>query len=144
MHGTCDDAGPAGLMAGAEASAVVPMEIFVKENQIAPVRVLLKFLGAAVDRPPTVFVLEKDIRQPSCYVLCYLVQVHLPPGAGWAFDSELVSEIQVVLHQRTDDESVDRHPDRSAPIGIAAEHPGVGLRRQIVDSVLLPAGGDDV
>ena len=39
---------------------------------------------------------------------------------------------------------VDRHPDRAAPVGVAAEHAGVGLRRQIRNAVLLAAGVEDV
>ena len=44
-----DDAGPAGLMAGAEAGAVVAMKIFVEEKVIAPVGIVLKRLSPAKD-----------------------------------------------------------------------------------------------
>ena len=35
----CDERGPAGLMAGAEAAAVFAVEIFVEQDEIPPVRV---------------------------------------------------------------------------------------------------------
>ena len=41
--------------------------------------------------------------------------------------------------ERPDDEQVDRHPDRSPPVGVAAEHAGVRLGRQVVHAVLLAA-----
>src|SRR5213594_1621658 len=44
--------GPAGLMIGAESGAVITVEVFVEEYQIAPVRILLKLACAAIDRPP--------------------------------------------------------------------------------------------
>ena len=43
---------PAGLMAGAESRAVVAVEIFVEQHVIAEMRIALKFLRAAKDRPP--------------------------------------------------------------------------------------------
>ena len=60
MHAPGDDAGPAGLMAGAEAGAVVAVKVLVEREVIAPVRVLLKRAGAPVDRPPALVVPQKD------------------------------------------------------------------------------------
>ena len=42
-----------------------------------------------------------------------------------------------------DEERVHRHPDRSPPVGVAAEHAGVRLRRQVVHPVLLAAYVED-
>ena len=44
---------PAGLMAGAEPGAVVAVEVLVEEHVVAPVRIGLEFLRAAVDRAPS-------------------------------------------------------------------------------------------
>ena len=43
--------GPTGLVAGADAGAVVAVEVFVERHEIAPMRVVLKFLRAAENRP---------------------------------------------------------------------------------------------
>src|SRR5438874_1175276 len=44
----CDQAGPSGLVAGAESGAVVAMEVFVELDEISPMRVRLEFrIGAA-------------------------------------------------------------------------------------------------
>ena len=58
-------------------------------------------------------------------------------GAGGAFDLEVVAVVQVEIQQRPDDHDVHRHPDRPAPVGVAAEHAGVRLARQVVHPVLL-------
>src|SRR5690349_6856097 len=42
VHDPRDDAGPAGLVARAEARAVVAVEVFVEQDQVAPVRILLE------------------------------------------------------------------------------------------------------
>ena len=46
----------AGLMARAEPGAVIAMEVFIKENVVAPVRIGLKFLRAAEKGAPAVLV----------------------------------------------------------------------------------------
>ena|SRR5215831_3922007 len=61
MHGAGNNAGPAGLMARAEAGAIITMEILVKQDQVAPVRVFLKLPRAAVYRPPAIPVPEEDV-----------------------------------------------------------------------------------
>src|SRR5262245_31808352 len=58
-----DNAGPAGLVAGAEAGAVVAVEVLVEEDVVAPVRVVLELLGAAVDRPTAAGVAPEDRRE---------------------------------------------------------------------------------
>src|SRR5262245_61987575 len=45
-----DNAGPSGLVAGAEPGAVVSVEVFVEQNEIPPVLVILELRGASVDR----------------------------------------------------------------------------------------------
>ena len=54
MREHADQAGPAGLVARAEAGAVVAVEVLVEEQQVAPVRVLLEQPLAAVDGSATV------------------------------------------------------------------------------------------
>jgi hypothetical protein len=50
---------PAGLMACSKPCTVVTMKIFIKENEISPVRVGLELLCATVHRPSTVLIAEK-------------------------------------------------------------------------------------
>ena len=51
-----DQAGPARLVAGAQPGAIVAVEVFMKKDEVAPVRVLLKLPDTAVDRTPAVLV----------------------------------------------------------------------------------------
>ena len=60
MHHPSDNSCPSGLMARAEASSVVSVEVFVEQQEIAPMRVLLKFRGSPVDGSPAVLTAEKD------------------------------------------------------------------------------------
>src|SRR5262245_6638288 len=62
-HG-CDDPGPAGLMTGADTGAVVAVKVFVEQQVVAPARVCLEFLGAAIDRAAAGMVAEEDMGQP--------------------------------------------------------------------------------
>ena len=52
--------GPAGLVAGADAGAIVAMEILVKQDVVAPVRVVLEAFGAAIDRPAAFGIAQEE------------------------------------------------------------------------------------
>jgi hypothetical protein len=43
-----DQAGPAGLMASAQTSAVITMEIFMEENQIPPMGIALEVFDSPI------------------------------------------------------------------------------------------------
>src|SRR6266536_1190104 len=45
---------PAGLMAGADSGPVIAVEVLVEQDEIFPVRIVLKFLHAAEHRPAAV------------------------------------------------------------------------------------------
>src|SRR5262245_54081894 len=85
-HEEGDDAGPSRLVAGAQAGAVVSVEVLVEEHQVAPARILLELLDAAVDRPATRPVAEEDAGQARRQLLRDLEEVHHLPGARRALD----------------------------------------------------------
>ena len=55
--------GPAGLVAGPEPRAVVAVEVLVEQEVVAPVRIGLELLRAAVDGAPAVLVPQEDPRR---------------------------------------------------------------------------------
>ncbi len=48
-----DETGPPRLVAGPEPRSVVAVEVLIEEDQIAPVRIVLKLGGPAVHRAPS-------------------------------------------------------------------------------------------
>src|SRR5262249_5017426 len=69
---------PAGLVAGAEAGAVVAVEGLVEQDQVAPVRVLLELPRAAVHRPPAVRPPREDSDHPAGDLLRHLAERDRP------------------------------------------------------------------
>src|SRR5215469_12351620 len=124
---TRNQSGPAGLMARAEARTVVAVEVLVEEDVVAPVRVGLKLLRAAVDSTTALGVTQEDALEARGQLAAHLEEIHEFSGARGTLDLEIVAVVQVVLDERAQDQDVHRHPDRTAPVGIAAEHSGVGL-----------------
>src|SRR5437879_6591605 len=59
-----DEARPARLVARAHAGTVVAVEVFVEENQVAPVGVPLERFRPAEDRPAPVFAAQEDPGEP--------------------------------------------------------------------------------
>src|SRR5947208_15878670 len=95
VHGTRDDARPSGLVARAEPRAVVAVEVFVEQDEIAPVRVLLEPAGAAVHRPAPIHVTQEDVAQTVRDFLGDLIERHVPAGAGGTFDGEPIAVVEV-------------------------------------------------
>src|SRR5262245_55152295 len=58
-----DETRPARLMAGAQARAVVAVEVLVEQDQVAPVRVRLEFSGASVDGASALLVAQEQTRE---------------------------------------------------------------------------------
>ena len=98
-------------------------------------RIALKLLHRSVKRPPTLIVPEKEPSQPALQLQAHLPQVQAAAGAGRALHLEFVAEEVMELLKRLDDQEVDREPDRTSPVGVAAKQPGLRLRRLIVDLV---------
>src|SRR5262245_14477775 len=127
MHRPRDEAGPAGLMARANARAVVALEILVEEQTITPVRVLLESLIPAKHRAASVGIAEKRRAQSSADLLSHLEERHPAPGPCRALDRELRAVVAIVLKEPANDQDVDREPHRSAPVRVAAKHARVRL-----------------
>src|SRR5512137_1552109 len=70
------DASPPGLVVGAEASAVVAVEVLVEEDVIAPVRVGLELLGVAVHRASALLVAQEGPAKTIGNLLAHLEEVH--------------------------------------------------------------------
>src|SRR5277367_2775692 len=64
-HQVGNNAGPSGLVARAEPGAVFTMKIFVKENQIFPVGIVLKGINAAINRAFALVITEEDIGEAA-------------------------------------------------------------------------------
>src|SRR5262249_24229114 len=84
---------PARLMAGTYAGSVVAVKVFVEKYQITPVGIVLKFRGAAENRPPPTLVTKEDVGKPPRDISRHLPQRHHFSGAGRAFDLKIVAVI---------------------------------------------------
>ena len=95
-------AGPARLVAGPEPRAVVTVEVLVKQNQIAPMRIVLELGRAAVDRPLSIGIAQKSARQPADKLLRHFEQRHVAAGTGRALNLEFVAvEVYRFISART-------------------------------------------
>src|SRR6516164_428724 len=131
--------GPAGLVRGAEAAAGVAVKIFIEQHIVAEANILLLDPRIPEHRAATLLVAQKDPAQTLRQLVGHLSEMHQPARPDRAFDLEIVAVITVEPMQRLDNQEIHRHPDRTAPIGIAAEHARVCLPRDVAD--LEPVAG---
>src|SRR5690349_4540472 len=77
---------PPGLVAGSEAGTIVGVEIFVEEDVILPMRIVLELLRSAINRAFTVLIAQENAGESSSNLLRYFKQSQMAPRAGWAFN----------------------------------------------------------
>src|SRR4051794_11131451 len=67
-----DQSRPAGLVACPEAGPVVAVEIFIKEDVVLPVWIVLEFIHASIHRPLAVLIAQEYFLQPGRDLPAYL------------------------------------------------------------------------
>src|SRR5215472_6258760 len=113
------------------------MEVLIKRDVVAPMRIFLEFLGAAIYGTLPARVTKKDPGQSPAEFLSHLKQVQVFPGSGRTFHFEIRAIERVHQQYAPNEQRVDRHPNWSAPVRVTAEHAGVRLRGQILNLVFL-------
>src|SRR5215510_4182407 len=83
--------GPASLVAGAKSRAVVAVEIFEEENQVAPVFIALKLFDRAVNGSASGLIAQEEVDQAPRQLLADVPKVHQLSRPGRAFDFEVVA-----------------------------------------------------
>ena len=81
---------PSGLVARSDAGAIVAMKVLVKIDEVAPVRIVLKFLKPAIDRPMSICGTQKNSRQSTGNLSGSLPQRCLSARTGRQLDRESV------------------------------------------------------
>ena len=115
------------MVGGAEAAAGFGVEVFVEKERVA--------FAPAVAGSGAVGAGEEEGGEAVGQLVGDLLKVEASSRAGGKFGGEIVGVVGVVFAEGFDEEEVDRHPDRAAPVGVAAEEAGVGLARGVVDAV---------
>lgn len=110
-------------MTRSDSGADVSMEVFVKQNVITPIRIVLKFIVSSEYRPLAILIAQENFREPLRQLCRNFPQVHHVAGSSGAFDFEVRSQVVMELLERFNDQIVDREPDRTSPVRISAEQP---------------------
>src|SRR5215470_2938916 len=129
------EARPARLVTGAEAGALVTVEVFIEQEQIAPVRIGLEFSGAPVYGTSALLVTQERTHETLGDLARDLEEGHELAGAGRTLHRELVAVEGVEIQEPTDEEHVHRKPDGASPVGVAAEETARGLGGLVVDAI---------
>jgi len=100
------ESGPPGLVTGAEPGTIVPVEVFIEEDVVAPGRIALEFFGAAIDGPPALRVAQENPSESVRDLLAHFEEVHELAGSRGTFDFEVVAVVQIEVQKRPDDQCV--------------------------------------
>ena len=83
------------MMACADPRAIVAVKVFVEKDEVAPVRIALKELGAAGYRPVAIRIPEKNVNEPPGNFRRYLPEIRFAAGMRGAFDFEILAVVMV-------------------------------------------------
>src|SRR3974377_1129030 len=117
-------------MAGPNTGPVVPLEVLVEQNVVAPMLILPPAV-IAMGRPASFFVADEQAGQPSRDLLADLQESHLASRANRTLDLKVVSQVSILVNQGSDEHELHRHPDRPAPVRVSPEHPAVRVAPDI-------------
>src|SRR6266446_1989750 len=131
----CDETGPAGLMASADPGAIVAVKVFVEKDEIAPVRIALKKLGAARHGPAALRIAEKNVNEPPGNFGGYLPKIGFGAGMRGALDFEIFAVVVVKFLERFHEQIVDWKPNGPPPVRISAKETCRGFGRLVVNAV---------
>src|SRR5262245_25130407 len=73
--------GPTGLVTGAKACPGVAMEVLIKQDQVAPMRIGLEFFAVSMDGTATGGIFEKQLDEPMGEVGRHLPEIGLAAGS---------------------------------------------------------------
>jgi hypothetical protein len=119
------------------------MKVFVKQNEVTPVRVGSAQAIIAVTGAMALGIRQEQPGQPLFQFLRDLLEIHPAARAGGAFDLKIVPVKVVIAFERLNEEVVYRKPDWAAPVGVATEKTGVGLPGHVAHLVLLAFNLED-
>ncbi len=108
--------GPTGLVACSKPRTIIAVEVFVEEYVVTPVGIALELMRPSVDGSPTLVTAREDPCESVGDLLAHFKEVHHLPGPRWTLNFEVVAVVKIEVQERPDDESVNRHPDRSPPV----------------------------
>src|SRR6267154_2534786 len=131
----CYQTGPAGLMAGANPAPIITVEIFVEENEIAPVRIALKKFRAAGYRTAAVRIAKENVNEPPGNFRRHLPEIGFGAGMRGALDFKIFTVVVVEFLQGFHEQIVHGKPDGPAPVGISAKEACRGFSGFVVNAV---------
>src|SRR4029453_3302897 len=97
---------PAGLVTGADAGAIVAVEVLGEQEAVAPARVLLELRRSAEHRPAPIGVAQEGRGEASGDFTRHLEEGELLPAAGRTLYLEGVAVVPVVLQERAHHQGV--------------------------------------
>ena len=86
-------------MARADTPAAVPVEILVKQNELVPIGIRLKFLNVTIDRSLAFLIAQENLGKPAREFSHDFPQSKHLAGVGGKLDCETIAKIMMKLLQ---------------------------------------------
>src|SRR5262249_4092697 len=97
------------------------VEVFVKENEVAPMRVNREAAVRSVAGTASIFGAQEQSCKSPCQFFRHFSEIHQLAGTGWKFDTKIITVKVVIAFESLDQKIVQRKPNWAAPVRVAAE-----------------------
>ncbi len=87
-------------MARSKPRAIIAVEVFVEEEMVAPMGIVLERLRSPVDGSPALVVADVDPGEAVGDLLTHFKEVHQLAGPGGTFNFEVVAVVEVEVQER--------------------------------------------
>src|SRR5260370_127952 len=131
-------------MAGPQAAPGFTVEVFIKQNEVTPMRVAGVLVDLAVTWAFATFVRQKNTGKPERKFVRHFLERQHVSGADGTFHLERFAIEQVITLERFDDEKVDRKPNRPAPVRVATEKITRSFARNVINAVFVVADTENI
>src|SRR5438046_168072 len=108
-------------MRSSQSPSAVTMKIFIKQHQIAEIRIINKSPLLPMTGPLPLLVRQKYSRQPPANFVRHLSQRHHLSRPRRALHLQRLAIKKVIAFQRLDQQIIHWEPDWTAPVGIPAK-----------------------
>ena len=114
------------------------MKELMEQQQFAPMRIIRPDHFLAEAGTLSLAVGQKQLEQPTAQLVGRLFQIDLTTRTGGKVDLKTIAVEEMVAFQGFQQQIVERKPDRSAPVRVAAEHSGFRIAGRIADRGIMP------
>src|SRR5690554_3643379 len=131
-----DQTGPTRLMRSSDSPTIFTVKVFVEQDQIPVLRLLIEGLIPQIDRSFSPAIFPENTDQIGGYALADLSHGPLVFRLIGVWNRQFIPKMLLVFFQGLNDEIINRKPNWATPVGVSAVNQRSGFTGIVGDAVI--------